>query len=435
VTRADSALPPEVGPPAALDLRATLAGRRLLVVGATGFLGKVWLALILASFPEVEHLYLLVRPKENLDAPSRLREKVLTSDVFGPLRERHGEGFDRFVESKLTALEGDITAPSLGLSPELRETLRGRIDAVVNVAGIVDFDPPLDEALGVNALGCRELVRVARELGGARILHTSTCFTAGARTGVIEERDPREVPFPRAGKLDTADWDAEREIDECLEDIARVRAATHAELSRPRRRSAERELAELGMERAERWGWPNTYTYTKSLGEQIIAGSGLPNCIVRPAIVESTAVLPFPGWNEGINTSAPIIFLIREGGLQVPGSRNNLDLIPCDMVCAALLLALGELLEGTHRPVYQAAASDLNPCSMERFFELSGLHKRRYYRRTGRGGALLSAVQRRYEGVRPAACGAGGERGERPRAAPRRGSPRRAGHRGGAEPR
>ena len=31
-------------------------------------------------------------------------------------------------------------------------------------------------------------------------------------------------------------------------------------------------LTKLGMERARHWGWTNTYTYTKSLGEQIILG-------------------------------------------------------------------------------------------------------------------------------------------------------------------
>ena len=36
---------------------------------------------------------------------------------------------------------------------------------------------------------------------------------------------------------------------------------------------------------------------------------------------------------------------------------------------------------------------------MRRFFELSGLCKRRYYKRTGRGGPLLSALQAHFEGA------------------------------------
>ena len=53
------------------------------------------------------------------------------------------------------------------------------------------------------------------------------------------------------------------------------------------------------MDRARSWGWPNTYTYTKSLGEQVIAGTpGLRYAIVRPSIVESALRYPFPGWEN-----------------------------------------------------------------------------------------------------------------------------------------
>ncbi|HEY1532591.1 MAG TPA: AMP-binding protein, partial [Polyangiaceae bacterium] len=151
--------------------------------------------------------------------------------------------------------------------------------------------------------------------------------------------------------------------------------------------------------RAQFWGFPNTYTYTKAIGEQIAASSGLPFTIVRPAVVESTSHFPFPGWNEGINTSAPLIFIVRQGGLQIPGSDNYLDVIPCDMVAAGLTLALGELLEGTAKPVYQLGSSDSNPCTMRRFFELSGLYKRRYFQKTGKGGPVLSFLQSHYEGA------------------------------------
>ena len=59
----------------------------------------------------------------------------------------------------------------------------GRIDAVVNVAGVVDFNPPLDEALDANAFGPTNLVNLARALGDAPLYHTSTCYTAGRRPG------------------------------------------------------------------------------------------------------------------------------------------------------------------------------------------------------------------------------------------------------------
>ena len=37
-----------------------------------------------------------------------------------------------------------------------------------------------------------------------------------------------------------------------------------------RKRWVEERLKEIGLERARRWGWPNTYSYSKSLGEQLV---------------------------------------------------------------------------------------------------------------------------------------------------------------------
>jgi long-chain acyl-CoA synthetase len=411
-----------------LDLTAQFRGKRLIVVGGTGFLGKVWWALLLARFPEIEHLYLVVRPKEGKSVERRFWDTIVTSEVLVPLREQHGAGFEDFIRSKVTPIAGDVAQPFCGLDPALREDVRGRIAAVVNVAGVVDFDPPLDEALEVNAFGCQNLVALSRDLGDVPILHTSTCYVAGSKTGPVPERNPLEFPFPRADELDRKDWSPDREIAECLDVIeqARHRASDafrqsrfldeakknleernepargkvlDAEVTKVRRKFVEGQLAQMGMERARFWGWPNTYTYTKSLGEQIIASSGIPFTIVRPAIVESTVEFPFPGWNEGINTSAPFIFMIRQGGLQLPGDDNYLDVIPCDMVAAAITLGLAELIEGRAKPVYQAGSTDTNPCTMRRFFELTGLYKRKYYKNTGKGGPVLSTLQKHFEGT------------------------------------
>jgi len=419
---------PETGTRPPLDLARQFAGRRLVVVGGTGFLGKVWWAFLLHHYPEIERIFLVVRPRGNQNAEQRFWKDIATSEVLRPLRERHGAGFDAFLRDKVAPVAGDVVQPFCGLEAVLRDEIRGSVDAVVNASGVVDFDPPLDEALEVNAFGVQNLVTLARDLGGVPFLHTSTCFVAGSRTGFIEEEDPREHPFPRAGELERAHWDPDREIAECLDVIEQARHRSNdafrqsrfldeakkklasrgepargkvldAEVERVKRKFIEAQLAEMGMERAQFWGFPNTYTYTKAIGEQIVASSGLAHTIVRPAIVESTVKFPFPSWNEGINTSAPLIYAVHEGQTQVPGSDNILDIIPCDMVAGGMTLALGELIEGTHRAVYQLASGDTNPCSVRRAFELTGLYKRKYYQRTGRGGPVVSALMSHFEGA------------------------------------
>jgi long-chain acyl-CoA synthetase len=142
-------------------------------------------------------------------------------------------------------------------------------------------------------------------------------------------------------------------------------------------------LTAAGIKRARELGWPNTYTFSKSLAESLIAkyGEGLPIAIVRPAIVETSVFKPFRGWNEGINTSASLSYLLGTAFRQLPSNeRKRLDIIPVDAVCAGMTLIAAALVERRHDPVYQLATSVSNPCDMGRCIELTSLGHRKHYR-------------------------------------------------------
>ena len=49
------------------------------------------------------------------------------------------------------------------------------------------------------------------------------------------------------------------------------------------------------------YGWPNTYSFTKAMGEMLINSfrDGIPMVILRPSVVESSYSQPFPGWIQG----------------------------------------------------------------------------------------------------------------------------------------
>ena len=56
------------------------------------------------------------------------------------------------------------------------------------------------------------------------------------------------------------------------------------------------------MSRAMLHGWPNTYVFTKAMGEMLLDRFNQ-NCnvvIIRPTIITSTFKDPFPGWVEGL---------------------------------------------------------------------------------------------------------------------------------------
>ncbi|HET9595656.1 MAG TPA: AMP-binding protein, partial [Anaeromyxobacteraceae bacterium] len=418
-----------------LDVAAALRGRRVLFTGATGFVGKVALSLLLHRYPEIGQVLVLVRPGTGGTAEARFFGKVAASRPFDPLRARHGAGFERFLRDRCRAVAGDVADPLLGLDEEAVRAL-GPLDAVLNCAGLVDFNPSLELALGVNVEGARHAADVCR-LSGAALIHVSTCFVAGNRSGVVFEDEPIDGYFPRredvegrpasAAALDARDFDPERELLDCARRIARVRedaedAALQSELrarararlevegrlgderaerlalGREKRLWTTQRLVELGMDRARHWGWPNTYTYTKSLGEQVIARSGVKAAIVRPSIVETALRYPFPGWNEGFTTSAPLAFLGIEGQRVYPmGERSILDIVPVDLVAAGTIAVVAEAIAGSPRRVYHLASSDTNPLSGRRTVELVGLYRRRFYREREEGNPLANALRARLE--------------------------------------
>jgi long-chain acyl-CoA synthetase len=471
--------------PVPLDVRATLAGRTLLVTGATGFVGKVALTLLLDRYPEVGKVFVLVRPGTGGSAEARFFDKVAASRPFDPLRQRHGDRFDAFLREKCVPIAGDVSDPLLGV-PEADLARLAGLDALVNCAGLVDFDPSLELALGVNVHGARNAAELCRRTGAA-LLHMSTCFVAGNRDGVVYEDEELRGYFPRregvAGRpkedpLDAADFDVDAEVRDCERRLAEVREraddrvqqsifrdralerlredgragdekAVRLAVARERRLWISQRLVDVGMDRARHWGWPNTYTYTKSLGEQVIAASDVPWAIVRPSIVESALRYPFPGWNEGFTTSAPLAFLALKGARGFPAAEKAvLDVVPVDLVAGATLAATAELVERRARlrsggaaaapagRVYHLASGDTNPLWARRAVELTALYRRRYYREREEGNStwnrLLSLVEpyaitrTQYEALGPPALAAlaRGARRLIDEAAPRWGAPR-----------
>src|ERR1700686_34764 len=93
-------------------LEQILRKRGILITGATGFLGKVLLYLLLRDHPEIERIYLLIRGDRKTSL-NRFRREILDSPALGPLRDKLGTRFDRYVEERVAVVAGDITDPEL----------------------------------------------------------------------------------------------------------------------------------------------------------------------------------------------------------------------------------------------------------------------------------------------------------------------------------
>src|SRR5688572_22142297 len=86
--------------------------KTMLLLGGTGFVGKVLLAMMLDRFPELKHVVVQVRRKKNVSGQQRFDNDVLQSPPLRPVVERHGESTLR---SKITIIEGDVNEPLCGV--------------------------------------------------------------------------------------------------------------------------------------------------------------------------------------------------------------------------------------------------------------------------------------------------------------------------------
>ncbi len=390
----------------ALSVRRAFAGKHVLLVGFTGFIGKVWLANTLMDLPEIGKIYLLIRRQKSNPAVRRFEKVVDESPVFDKLEERYGANFARYIAEKIEVVEGDVTQPGLGFDPELALRLQRTLDVVINSSGLTDFNPDLRDALAVNVDATAHMLDFIRGSDHAGLVHLSTCYVAGQRDGRISETLRSDYTPARIPGFDAEqEWhalhclvaDAEKlaESPEITEQLKREALgkehAAHGlhgpalenQIRKNRIRWLKTYVTEAGMARARELGWPNTYTFTKSLAESLIAkrGAELPIAVVRPAIVETSIAKPFLGWNEGINTSASLSYLLGTYFRQLPtNERKRLDIVPVDSVCQGMTLIAAAVMERRHDAMYQLATSVANPCDMRRSIELTGLAHRKHYR-------------------------------------------------------
>lgn len=341
-----------------LSARHHLRGKTILLTGGTGFLGKVVVERLLRVAPEIERIYLLIRETRE-PAAARFEAEVLPAGVFESLANTYGDGWPHFVRGKVVPVAGDISQPRLGLADDDFAALTGRVDIVINSAASVAFDAPLDEALLHNTRSTRYVAEFARACRSAALVHISTAFVAGRQTGRIAE-----AALPDIASEEIA------AIDELTRAILEDRDRGNADARETRAR-----LVDAGMTRARSRGWHDTYTYTKALGEMVIAQhrEAVPAAIVRPTIIESSLRDPEPGWLENLNVGDPLFVEFGRGRMPDFPLRLDtvFDIVPVDLVANAVVALLPHVAGMKTIGYYAIGSGGSNPLTGARLYEIS----------------------------------------------------------------
>ncbi|XP_027927126.1 fatty acyl-CoA reductase 3-like [Vigna unguiculata] len=344
--------PMEVG--SVLDF---LQNKTILIIGATGFIAKIFLEKILRVQPNVKKIFLLLRASDDSSATYRLHNEIIAKDLFIVLKEKLGANFKSFISEKLTLVPGDITYEDLGLKDSiLREDICNQTDVIVNLAATTNFDERYDIALGINSFGTKHVMNFAKQCTKLKVLlHVSTAYVCGERGGLILE-DPYHFGETLNG-VSGLDIDAEKTIVCKKLDELKEQGATE--------RDVKIAMKNLGITRAKVYGWPNTYVFTKAVGEMLVEKlkGNLSVVILRPTIVTSTMKEPFPGYAEGVRTIDSLAVTYAKGKLTCfLGDINGVvDVVPADMVVNAMLVAMVAHAKQPSDIIYHVGSSVRNP--------------------------------------------------------------------------
>ncbi|KAL5235551.1 hypothetical protein ACI65C_002961, partial [Semiaphis heraclei] len=204
--------------------------------------------------------------------------------------------------TKIKIIDGDLEQPSLGLSSNDCDWLIENVNFIFHCAATIKFNEPLPVAIRINIQGTENLLEISTKINNLKgFVHVSTAYSHCPRNEIKEEFYPVSISAKELKKLIKRDENTDNvSVD-----------------------------------------WPNTYTFTKALMENVISTNEnhLPISIFRPSIIGCTKSEPEPGWLVNMNGVTGVVAPIIVGFLRtVQLSKGKItDIVPVDYAVNALI--------------------------------------------------------------------------------------------------
>lgn len=180
------------------------------------------------------------------------RLRLLFFQVYQLLRKKD-ENFHR----RITVINGDLNLPNAGISDQDIDLLCNEVEIVVHAAADVRFNIPLMELVQSNVRGTRDILEMAKKMKHLEVFaYVSTAYS-NCPLDVVEEKfyEPPMNPDFWLKMLDRCQSPEDKLIVELIEQ----------HIMHP---------------------WPNSYTYTKALTENLVKrySEHFPAIVIRPSI-------------------------------------------------------------------------------------------------------------------------------------------------------
>ncbi|MFI6284180.1 amino acid adenylation domain-containing protein [Streptomyces sp. NPDC051018] len=209
VTDAEARLDTGTRFPAPGRARAGEDPRRILLTGATGFVGAFLLReLLTRTEPSGTQVICLIRGESAEAVRARLNE-VTGSYGLGAAAD----------DPRVHVVRGDLARPGLGVSPARWRQLADEVDTVVHAGAYVHHLSSYEHLKPANVDGTRELLRLAAEGRPKRFHHISTLglFRGGPDPRLItEDSDTSGERHPLADGYVAGKWVADRMVQHAV---------------------------------------------------------------------------------------------------------------------------------------------------------------------------------------------------------------------------
>ncbi|CAO1328087.1 unnamed protein product [Diamesa serratosioi] len=310
-----------------MNIREFYSGKNIFITGATGFIGKVLVWKFLKDC-NVNKVYILVRTKRDVVAQMRLKA-YLSHMMFDEFRLNDPSQLE-----KICVVTGDISVDKLGLNEYDENLLIKDVHAVFHCAASVRFDYPLKTAVNLNTTGTLRMLQLAEKMKNLQIFtYMSTAF--------CQKMEMEEKYYPAfANPLEVIEM-TNNLTEEALEKVTE-------------------EYLNLG--------YPNTYTLTKALAEELIHSyrTKFPINVIRPSVVMASYQEPFPGWVEGFNGASGLIAGISKGVIRsiCLTEQCALKYVPVDMLVNATIASAVKKTTMKSSDIFYSTCTDSPESSM-----------------------------------------------------------------------
>ncbi|CAH1403215.1 unnamed protein product [Nezara viridula] len=319
------------------EIQTLFQGGKVLITGATGFLGKVLMESLLRK-TSTEKIFILIRSKRNKTTEERMKE-MLNDKVFQKLKSENPARM-----SAINLISGDCSSPGLGLSNADKEMLLNEVNIIFHGAATVRFNENLKTATGTNVAASQMILDLARQMKNLRVvMHVSTAYSNSQFDEIVEKVYPVHEEFNLIQLANSIDKDTASKITKNV----------------------------IGDS-------PNTYVFTKRITEDMIQRkySDLPVGIFRPAIVIGAKEEPSPGYVDNLYGPTGLAIGIMSGVVHclLIGTDANADLVPVDYTVNCLIASAWETYTRfvtdrpyTNIPVYNFVPYPKSPITWGQF--------------------------------------------------------------------